>query len=387
MIGGRAKTKSQAKALAVAQGAFLLKKLLSNVICSLLLATVAYADDAVFERDGFRIRLAGNGGNCFGCEWLEISGQIPPDAAQLLQQFLVSENLERIPFDVALDSPGGSLLGGLQLGRLIRKLGFKTSVAKTIRDGRSHDRSKGGICFSACAYAFLGGTERVVAAGQYGIHQFYTDALLKDPQGKVFTAIDFSDQQALTGFLLSYVLEMGVKPELVVEANRTAPTDISLPDDRQLLDFRVAFEAKRYGEWKLQAYRNGLLAYSVTQDEKNQMTLLCVRGRSELLITYNDPPGGKQKFRESVSAIRHFALLGRAVDRSAVRLTDDSTKSFLHVGLDKSNLGDLQIDVDTDGSVSIGLDEPRANYGLVQEQISTLGLAVAVRLVGRNCVN
>lgn len=60
---------------------------------------------------------------------------------------------------LVLQSYGGDFGGGLQLGLLIRKHRLATAVAPD------------GGCWSACAYAFLGGVKRQVAAsGHYGLH-------------------------------------------------------------------------------------------------------------------------------------------------------------------------------------------------------------------------
>lgn len=60
---------------------------------------------------------------------------------------------------LVLQSDGGDFGGGLQLGLLIRKHRLATVVAS------------GSGCWSACAYAFLGGTaRRVDARARYGVH-------------------------------------------------------------------------------------------------------------------------------------------------------------------------------------------------------------------------
>ena len=97
--------------------------------------------------------------------------------------------------NIEFNSPGGSLLGGIRLGRAIRMLAMNTSIGKTVLNSAFEEHSfyhtEKGICFSACAYAFLGGLTRVANGGEYGVHQFYTDALLKDPEGKVFSPVIF----------------------------------------------------------------------------------------------------------------------------------------------------------------------------------------------------
>src|SRR6266498_4713043 len=53
--------------------------------------------------------------------------------------------------DVFLNSPGGNLQAGIELGRIIRKRGFNTHVSKR---GDSK-KVAAGFCYSACALAFL----------------------------------------------------------------------------------------------------------------------------------------------------------------------------------------------------------------------------------------
>lgn len=57
-------------------------------------------------------------------------------------------------------SPGGDIDVGMDLGRMLRKLGISTFVDKSER------------CASACVFAFMGGERRSVA-GQIGIHRPY----------------------------------------------------------------------------------------------------------------------------------------------------------------------------------------------------------------------
>ena len=80
--------------------------------------SLAADDPFLFERDGFRIHYVGSGGNCAGCEWLAIEGQIPAEAGQYLGDFLIKNNLNGIKLNVSFDSLGGSLVGGIRLGRV-----------------------------------------------------------------------------------------------------------------------------------------------------------------------------------------------------------------------------------------------------------------------------
>ncbi len=74
--------------------------------------------------------------------------------------------------EVQFFSPGGSLLEGMKIGRMVRSAGLATKV------------TTGSWCASACNFMFLGGTVRTVeAGGRFGVHMFSTnqaDALLND---------------------------------------------------------------------------------------------------------------------------------------------------------------------------------------------------------------
>jgi hypothetical protein len=89
-------------------------------------------------------------------------GIIQPDTAKAFAAF-ARTNRQKLPpsVTVSLDSPGGSLFGGMQLGREIRRLGFDADLLP--------DQT----CASACALAFLGGVLRtLVGDAKYGVHQF-----------------------------------------------------------------------------------------------------------------------------------------------------------------------------------------------------------------------
>ena len=89
--------------------------------CVLLSATRAIAQEMEF-------RGASNGGNCVSCGWVAGEGEITADTPKRLLDF-VSENY--IPKNIVLNSPGGSVIGGIELGRLIREIGANTSVGDT----------------------------------------------------------------------------------------------------------------------------------------------------------------------------------------------------------------------------------------------------------------
>src|SRR5450432_125276 len=66
-----------------------------------------------------------------GCnEWIVAEGKIDPGAAQRFRRLLAKLGHRRLP--VFFHSPGGSVAGSIELGRLIRDQKLEVSVAHTI---------------------------------------------------------------------------------------------------------------------------------------------------------------------------------------------------------------------------------------------------------------
>jgi hypothetical protein len=97
-----------------------------------------------------------------GCEsraCIVAMGEIEADTARQFARLLRQEK-PAAGAVVILDSEGGDLLQGLALGGEIRKAGLSTRVQRYDRAARAF--ADGGVCASACAYAFLGGVTRSV---------------------------------------------------------------------------------------------------------------------------------------------------------------------------------------------------------------------------------
>src|SRR5271169_4457161 len=86
-----------------------------TIIC--LTSFSAFAEPMHFEvnRDG--------GNHC--CIWIQATGDITQDTAASYETFLKANPTEFVPNLVRLNSPGGSLFGGILLGKKFRE--FKNS--------------------------------------------------------------------------------------------------------------------------------------------------------------------------------------------------------------------------------------------------------------------
>jgi len=117
---------------------------------------------------------------------------------------------------IVFDSPGGSLLGGMALGRLIRSRKLDTLLApeyteerldKTHPEGfRERVVAKDAVCASACSLAFVGGNTRALEEGALlGVHQFSSTT----------GAMDESAAQVTVTAIAAYVTEMGVDRQMI----------------------------------------------------------------------------------------------------------------------------------------------------------------------------
>jgi hypothetical protein len=138
---------------------------------------------------------------------------------------------------VAISSPGGNLIGGMQLGIAIRELGFNTTIGNT--DYSPPD------CLSACAYAFAGGVSRRLTPGsRYGLHQFRgTDQ-----------AINTEDTQKISATLAKYLDAMGVDRKLLDYAQMTSSDKVTVLSLTQAQQLRVDTAGQTsYGRWRIEA--------------------------------------------------------------------------------------------------------------------------------------
>jgi hypothetical protein len=105
--------------------------------------------------------------------------------------------------DVYFNSPGGSLIAGMEIGRLLRQRGYDTHVGKRTAD--VHELV-GGVCYSACPFAYAGGVRRYLEfESVLGVHRAENRVPLPD----VDAFEKLVSQQAT-----EYLLAMGVSPDL-----------------------------------------------------------------------------------------------------------------------------------------------------------------------------
>ena len=178
--------------------------------------------------------LEGTSG-CPGCILIMAEGEIKGVTSASFENFI---NSNPSKFDknttVVLNSPGGNLANGLELGRLIRAKGFNTHIANINTKSDAILFVKG-VCASSCAYAFLGGQARSIHKdSKFGLHQI---------SSSTNSIISLSDSIELTQDIIAriavYLEDMGLPAEVVTIASRTKSEAIHWLDKNDLIQLQI----------------------------------------------------------------------------------------------------------------------------------------------------
>ncbi|SFZ85306.1 hypothetical protein SAMN02983003_2500 [Devosia enhydra] len=158
---------------------------------------------------------------------LTVIGTIDPGAAERFAAEVEArgEYVEA----VVLDSPGGSVVDALAMGRLIREKGFITRVAA------------GSLCASSCPLVLAGGAEREASPeAAIGVHQIYA-AEAPDPATDSLRSSRraMADAQATTARISRYLDDMGIAPTLWVHALETPPDRLYYFSPEELVDLKL----------------------------------------------------------------------------------------------------------------------------------------------------
>ena len=162
-----------------------------------------------------------------------------------------------------LNSPGGNLFAGMQLGRVIREHGASTHIidSGTLLPGE---------CYSACALAFLGGVYRFNDHGaRYGVHR----ASL--PGDRATGERDLGHD--LSAAIGSYMREMGVDARLLELWAKAAPDEMYVLSRQEARDLRVVNDGREPPEWSIAPFPGGtmLQGRQATADGRGTVFFSC----------------------------------------------------------------------------------------------------------------
>lgn len=218
-------------------------------------------------------------------------GIITDKTPEVFQDFLDANPFDGYNFVIELNSPGGSLLGGMVLGRMIREHGLSTGVV-----AYSNDVAGPGECMSACALAFLGGEDKELLDDSIlGFHQFSSSL---DSEGRVEKVVDTQrDTQMVSSLVHDYIVSMGVSSKLFSMMSSTSPEKMYVPDEYALQEFNI-IPLKAFRNFTLEPFFGGVGAKAIyVQNAKglsvvSQVIAFCRNSVPYLLLSAPEDFGG-----------------------------------------------------------------------------------------------
>jgi hypothetical protein len=134
--------------------------------------------------------------------WLiYLDGPVDPGATSRVVSLILTEHITHAV--VYLNSPGGSLVTAMQLGRVLREHAFDTRVGMRTTDAT---RATAGTCHSACPFILAGGVQRSLEAGSaIGLHR---------AENRVPVSDNVAFQNVVERQVVDYLAEMGVRAEV-----------------------------------------------------------------------------------------------------------------------------------------------------------------------------
>jgi hypothetical protein len=207
---------------------------------------------------------AGDANACgTGCSgWIAADGKIDLAAAQRLRKLLAKLGRRKLP--VFLHSGGGSVLGAIELGRLIRSRNIEVSVARTIpagcdrsglnekscealkRSGQdlvSEIDSSAAMCNSACVLVLSGGAVRSVPPWvRLGVHAIGIDVGKTPIRGAALAAAT----RAANSRIVEFLHDMGINKALFDTSNSVPHESTRFLQRDELVRFGI--DTREFGE-------------------------------------------------------------------------------------------------------------------------------------------
>ena len=173
---------------------------------------------------------------------ISAQGEITNDTADAFKAF-VQQHASDPDFRplVLLNSPGGTVVGAMKLGLMLRQFGSSVLVARARgTDGSEDLHVVSGYCMSACVYAFFGGKRRIIPPGSHlGIHRMAIYSHSFDFFGGGESTTRSYGTGELVDALSAYTKMMGVSPAVIAEAEQIEPEAIHIVTPKEIARWRL----------------------------------------------------------------------------------------------------------------------------------------------------
>lgn len=233
-----------------------------------------------------------------------VDGPIEVGDAEKFKKAWETDAYDAFSYAVALNSPGGNLAEGIQLGLFFRQESVSTIVAKYPSKppfqeeweySSNAQRLLGAECYSACALAFMGGVERTVDEdSKIGFHQFASS----DSDRNVFShSMLETSTQSISALMSSYLRTMGAKQELFEVMSLTPPNEMYVLSEIELKEFGVT-PSDKFTNFTLKAKSGEIVASAVNSrnsrglEKLYEMEFFCWKGNPTINFYAEDSESG-----------------------------------------------------------------------------------------------
>jgi hypothetical protein len=235
---------------------------------------------------------------------------------------------------IYLNSLGGDLGAGMEVGKIIRESHLNTGVARNQRDPDqantidldAYSRVYPGYCVSACSLAFLGGVSREVKKGAtYAVHQVSMNCVEKSKARSQYPWVllpnitycpDLNEAlymvQIANGAVVDYVRSMGADPIFITEMSKAGPDKINPLTEDQLNAYHINF-TMRTESWSFETDGQGqfFLQYKAGDEWKeDRVEFFCNRTAAPKLYMWLVHDTRRSTQREDAQHIVDLAAKG-----------------------------------------------------------------------------
>lgn len=288
-----------------------INKLLYLILCIPNLLFAAADDDEMnfsIHKDCSNISSCSN--------YILASGKLTDNTPQIFSDFLAN-NTARGP--IYFNSVGGKLEGGIKLGELIRKEKLNTYVGniyKEIKNSGSKTQMltvvNQPVCYSSCAYAFLGGVQREITENaKYGIHNFRSETMNNS----------YLQTRLVNNYIKNYLSSMDINQTYLELVSETSPKDMYiltreqaqlLNVDNSVIKNQIALQQSNVELEKIhtdnikEVGENGLFKIQWEKENKNYLLSYEFRPESSSLGLLNKIYSDKTLFNLSIDGIPYM---------------------------------------------------------------------------------
>lgn len=199
-----------------------------------------------------------------------------------------------------LESPGGSLVEGLELGWFISSIADVDTYSLIGRSGQSGAKA---ICASACVYAFLGAEFRSMHdQARLGVHKFYTS------EDGVTTELALSAAQSLSGEIIAFLMSRNIDVSFFDDILRAEGGEIYWVPRTRLQEVRAINDGLS-GVGVSYENSNGALALLIEQNASvgaNALRLTCIDGLVGIAFLMEPPDAFPTEFFVSIGGEEYF---------------------------------------------------------------------------------